>query len=113
NEMFQKEFGKKNAIKFKNSITFIAFPILIFTIFGYLFSINSYGNNQIKNYGEIENINIQDIRYDIKKNPFIFFKYNQGKDSTNLSNDKNFQIGNKVQIIYSKKNPKIIKFYDY
>ncbi|GEM_PF-3826577 len=110
NEMYQKEIGIENATKFKNSLTFIAFPILIITIIVFITSMNSYEVYELSKNGKIEKIKVKEIRNDIKQNPYIYFEYNNNKNKTNLRNEKKLKIGDEVSVIYSIKNPKIINY---
>ena len=110
NEMYQKEIGIENATKFKNSLTFIAFPILIITIIVFITSMNSYEVYELSKNGKVEKIKVKEIRNDIKQNPYIYFEYNKNKNKTNLLNEKKLKIGDEVSVIYSIKNPKIINY---
>lgn len=110
NEMYQKEIGIKNATKFKNSLTFIAFPILIITIIIFITSMNSYEVYELSIYGKVEKIKVKEIKNDIKQNPYIYFEYNNYENETNLWNEKKLKVGDEVFVVYSIKNPKIINY---
>ena len=109
-EMYQKEMGVENATKFKNSLTFIAFPILILTVITFITSMNSYEVYELSNYGKVEKIKVKEIRNDIKQNQYIYFEYNNKKNETNLWNEKKLKVGEEVIVVYSIKNPKIINY---
>jgi hypothetical protein len=110
NEMYQKQIGIENATKFKNSLTYIAFPILIITIIVFITSMNSYEVYELSKNGKVEKIKVKEIRNDIKQNPYIYFEYNNSKNETNLRNEKKLKVGDEVSVIYSIKNPKIINY---
>lgn len=88
NEMYQKEIGVKNATKFKNSLTFVAFAILILSIIAFITSMNSYEVYELSIYGKVEKVKVKKIRNDVKQNSYIFFEYNNSKNETNLWNEK-------------------------
>ncbi|WP_131725558.1 MULTISPECIES: hypothetical protein [unclassified Chryseobacterium] len=110
NGMYQNEIGIKQATKFKNSMTLIAFPIFILTIIVFITSMNRYEIYELKKNGEMEKIKVKEIRNDIKHNQYIYFDYNIDKNSTNLRNGKNLKVGDEVYIVYSRNNPKIINY---
>ena len=112
NEMYQKQIGNEKATKFKNSLTFIAFPILIITIFVFISSMNSYEIYELSKNGQVEKIKVKEIRNDIKQNPYINFEYNNNKNETNLWNEKELKVGDEVIVVYSTKNPKIINYHN-
>jgi hypothetical protein len=109
NEYFSSEIGIDKARKLKSIISLIAFPILFFTIISFVFSMNLYENNELKNYGIVENVKIKEIYYDIKQNPYILFEYQNKKHSTNLP-AHTLKVNDITQIIYSARNPMIIKY---
>ncbi len=110
NEMYQKEIGVKNATKFKNSLTFVAFAILILSIIAFITSMNSYEVYELSIYGKVEKVKVKKIRNDVKKKSYIFFEYNNSKNETNLWNEKKLKAGDEVIVVYSIKNPKIINY---
>lgn len=110
NEMYQEQIGIENATKFKNSLTFVAFPILIITIIVFITCMNSYEVYELSKNGIVEKIEVKEIRNDIKQNKYIYFEYNNNKNKTNLRNEKKLKVGDEVSVIYSIKNPKIINY---
>ncbi|KQS88806.1 hypothetical protein [Chryseobacterium sp. Leaf394] len=110
NEMYQNEIGTKQATKFKNSMTLIAFTILVLTIIVLIKSMNRYEIYELTKYGKVEKIIVKEIRKDMKDNQYIYFYYNSSKNSTNLRNEKNLKLGDEVQVIYSSNNPEIINY---
>jgi hypothetical protein len=111
NEYFKSEIGVDKAKKFKQAINLISFGIIIFTILAFRFSINAYENHQLKNFGKIETVRVTDIHYDIKKLPYAFVAYANKSHNVNLRHDK-LTDKDFATIIYSTKNPEIVKFYD-
>jgi len=109
NEYFRTEIGINKALKLKKTISLIAFPILILTIVSFIFLINIYENYQLKKYGVIETVFVKEIHHDIKQNEYAFIEYHNKKYSTNLYADS-LKINQKTKIIYSKKNPNIVKY---
>lgn len=110
NEMYQKEIGYKEAVKFKKYLSLVAFPILILTVVGFIVLMNIYQDGQLKKYGKSELVIVSEIRKDIKQNPYVNFKYNNGKNETNMRNENNLKIGDKFQIIFSTENPEIVTY---
>ncbi|HRP89081.1 MAG TPA: hypothetical protein PKX92_03485 [Edaphocola sp.] len=92
-----------------NSIFYIGFPIFIITILLFIFSVNEIENYQIDNYGIKEKIKTEKIAYDIKENKFFVINYNNMKNQTYLPLE-NYNVGDTIEIIFSAKNPKIIKY---
>ena len=112
NEMYQNQIGIKNATKFKKFLTLIAFPILILTITIFITSMNQFEVYELTKNGKIERIKVKEIKKDLKQNEYINFYYNNYKNETYLSNKKNLKVGDKINIIYSINNPKIINYQD-
>ncbi len=109
NKFFSSEIGINKATKLKNTMSFIAFPTLFLTIAVFMFSMNIYENNQLKKYGIIETVIVKELHYDIKQNPYAYFEYQNRKHSINLSANS-LKVNDTVKIIYSKRNPSIIKY---
>ena len=109
NQYFSSEIGIDKATKLKNTMSLIAFPSLFLTITIFIYSMKTYENNQLEVNGIIEIVNIKELHYDLKQNPYAYFEYRNKKYSVNLSADS-LKVNDRVKIIYSKKNPKIIKF---
>lgn len=111
NEYYSSEIGIEKAKKIKTTITLIAFPTLFLTIATFMYSMNIYENHQLKKYGIIEVVSVKEIHYDIKKNRYAYFEFENNKQSVNLSANS-LKINDKTKIIYSKENPKIVKYLD-
>ncbi|MEA9413454.1 hypothetical protein [Flavobacterium sp. PL02] len=110
-EYLSSEIGIDKAKKLKSTISLIAFPLLLLTIISFIFSMKLYENNQLKNYGVIESVNVKEIHYDIKQNPYIYFEYQNKNHNTNLP-AHTLKVNDITKIIYSSRNPKIIKYFD-
>jgi len=111
NNYYLSQIGENKAKKFKFTIAFIAFSTLFLTILSFIFLMNRYENNALKKYGIVQVVSIKKVNYDIKKNKYVYFEYGTQKDTINLRSDS-FKINDTTKIIYSEKNPKIIKFFD-
>jgi hypothetical protein len=111
NEYYSSEIGIEKAKKLKNTITLIAFPTLFLTITAFIFSMNIYENHQLKKHGIIEVVNVKEIHYDIKQNPYAYFEFDNKKHTINLSANS-LKINDRIKIIYSKVNPNIVKYLD-
>ncbi len=109
NQFYSSEIGMNKATKLKNTMSFIAFPTLFLTIAAFIFSMDIYENNQLKKYGIIETVSVKELHYDIKQNPYAYFEYQNRKHSINLSANS-LKVNDTVKIIYSKRNPSIIKY---
>lgn len=88
---------------------FLGFPIMIGTIIFFILSIDKYERHQLENYGVIEKIQTEQISYDIKQNKYFLVTYNQKNNHTYLSLD-NYKVSDTIEIIYSIKNPNIVKY---
>jgi hypothetical protein len=108
NYFYKTHIGDERALKFKNLMSLISFSILFFTITSFIFGNSFYKNYQLKNYGKVEVVTVIEIHKDAQENPYIFFKYNNGKSSTNIYNE-GYNIGDKINIIYSVRNPKVVE----
>jgi len=111
NEYYSSEIGIEKAKKLKTTITLIAFPTLFLTIATFINSMNIYENHQLKKYGIIEVVSVKEIHYDIKKNPYAYFEFDNKKHTTNLSANS-LKINYRTKIIYSKVNTNIVKYLD-
>ena len=111
NQYFSSEIGINKATKLKNTMSLIAFPSLFLTITVFMYSMKIYENNQLKKNGIIEIVNIKELHFDPKQNPYAYFEYQNRKHCINLPANS-LKVNDKVKIIYSKRNPKIIKFLD-
>ena len=100
------EQTKKTLFK---SHAFLGFSIMIGTILIFILSTDYYEKHQLKKYGVIENIKTEHISYDIKQNKYFAITYNHNNNHTYLSLD-NYNIGDTIEIIYSSKNPNIVKY---
>ena len=86
----------------------ISFSVLLITITAFISGNSLYKNYQLKNFGKVEEVTVIEIHKDAQENPYIFFKYNNGKSSTNIYNE-GYNIGDKINIIYSVRNPKVVE----
>ncbi len=110
NNSFINELGIDKVRSIRNIMSFTAPIILTLTITGFFFFVKIYKKNQLKSYGIIEKVKVKGIRLDVKKNPYIFFRYNNGNDSTYLP-QRPLITGDEVLIIYSGNNPDIVEYY--
>lgn len=111
NNYYISEIGLEKARKIKSAINISAFIILFLTIASFNYLIGFYEKYELKKYGVIENIVIAKTNTNIKKNNFVLIEYANKKNSINLRSDS-LRINDKIQIIYSSKNPKIVKYYN-
>jgi len=111
NNYFLSEIGLQKAKKLKRTITLTGFSILFLTILSFRILMKIYENNELKKHSVLENVVVKKINYDIKKNSYVFIEYKQKQHNTNLRLDY-LKLNDTILIIYSKKNPKIIKTYN-
>lgn len=109
-ENLEQKIGVKNAKKFNKTMPFIAFPILIVSIVIFIVSMNKYKTYELTNNASTEEVKVIAINRDIHRFEYIYFKYNNKQNTVHLPNDKQLEIGDKTNIIYSKNNPKIIDY---
>jgi hypothetical protein len=111
------EFISRNIIdiatqkKLSHALPFTAFPIMIVLVLTFILTMHKIEIFQLNKYGIIEHVEIKSSKYTIKNIPYNHIEYGNGKFSTNLSQEK-YKVGDKVQIIYSRKNPQIVKYLD-
>ena len=88
---------------------------MLFTIsaYSYVNLVDNHEYTQLKNYGQTQKVLITKIDYIGKGSPFAFFDfyYNDKKYSDRLS-QKNLSSGDSSVIIFSTKNPEIIKWLE-
>ncbi|KIO51196.1 hypothetical protein IW18_19500 [Flavobacterium hibernum] len=81
------------------------------SIASFKYLLGFYEKYELKKYGVVESIVITKINTNIKKDNFVFIEYANKKNSINLRSDS-LRINDQIQIIYSSKNPKIVKYYN-
>ena len=108
NNFLKAYIGEESALKFKKFFSLISFSVLLITITAFISGNSLYKNYQLKNFGKVEEVTVIEIHKDAQENPYIFFKYNNGKSSTNIYNE-GYNIGDKINIIYSVRNPKVVE----
>lgn len=97
------------------SISYISLLLILFsgTAYGLITSLNKYEKDQLKNFGRLQKVRINDIHYKGKGTPYAFFDfYLDGKKYTNDLNPKNYSIGDSATIIFSTNNTDIVKWAD-
>ena len=109
NEYLSSKIGVTKEKKFMTVMGIISFLILISTIGSFIILINKYEKKQLNEYGIIETVKVKEINYNAKKNEFALFVYQNKKCRVNFFNDS-LKINDTVKIIYSKKNPNIVKY---
>lgn len=110
-EYFQETLGIKKAKKIKQSLYLITFPTFIISILIFNTTMNFYKQHELDENGKIESIVVKIINKNVRGYPYIFFEYNNGKNSYHLPNSKNLSINDCTTIIYSKTNPEIVEYY--
>lgn len=112
-DSYYSEIGLEKAKKVKITFTVIAFPILFITIFSFVFLMRFYENYELDKNGVIENVLIKRVTEDVKHNKYALIEYKSNKHTIHLSADS-LKENDSVKIIYSKRNPMIVKYYkDY
>ncbi len=109
NNFLSSIIGVDNEKKFKKAYGVISSLLLVLTVTSYIILINKYEQQQLTEYGIIENVKVKEINYDIKHNPYAFFEYKKKKYEINfLANS--LKVNDSVKIIYSNKNPCIVEY---
>jgi hypothetical protein len=109
----KKEIGSTK-VKFIN-LSYISLFLILFsgTAFGLATSLNKYKKDQLKNFGRLQKVRVNDIHYKGKGTPYAFFDfYLNGKKYTNNLSPKNYSIGDSATIIFSTKNTDIVTWAD-
>lgn len=109
-ENLEQKIGVKNAKKFNKTLPFIAFPIMIFSTVIFIMSMNKYKTYELTNNASKEEVKVIAIKMTKKRNEYIYFEYNNKQNTVHLPNDQQLEIGDKINVIYSKNNPKIIDY---
>lgn len=74
-------------------------------------SLNKYEKDQLKTFGRLQKVRINDIHYKGKGTPYAFFDfYLDGKKYSNDLSPKNYSIGDSATIIFSTNNTDIVKW---
>ena len=70
--------------------------------------LNKYEKDQLKTFGQLQKVRINDIHYKGKGTPYAFFDfYLDGKKYSNDLSPKNYSIGDSATIIFSTNNTDI------
>lgn len=97
------------------NVSYISLFIILFagTAYGLVTSLNQYEKDQLKTFGRLQKIRINDIHYKGKGTPYAFFDfYLNGKKYSNDLSPKNFSVGDSATIIFSTNNTDIVKWAD-
>ncbi|MES2593439.1 MAG: hypothetical protein V4608_16270 [Bacteroidota bacterium] len=87
--------------------------LLVGTAYTLVTSLNSYEKDQLKTYGQLQKVRINDIHYKGKGSAYAFFDfYLNGKKYSNNLSPKNYRIGDSVTIIFSTNNTDIVEWVD-
>lgn len=108
-EILSKNLDEEIRKKLKRILPIIAFPIMSLTITSFILIMNGIKESQLNNYGKVEIVVVDQIQNDIKGIPYAIFKYNN--DDFVLLPKNDLSINDKIEIIYSNKNPKIVEYY--
>lgn len=98
---------KYQNVKRKNGFLFAGIAT-IYLVINYTF-MNSYEKYQLKNYGEVKEVKIENKSKNIKGLDFTTIEYENIEKELFLNS---YKIGEKQKIIYSKKNPKIAEWLE-
>ncbi|MBK1895390.1 hypothetical protein [Chryseobacterium paridis] len=110
-EILKSSIGSKK-VKMIN-ICYISLFLILFatTVFGLVLSLNKYEKYQLKTYGRIQKVKINNIEYKGKGSPYVFFDfYLDGKKYSTDLNQKNYSIGDSAIIIFSTDNTDIVEW---
>lgn len=97
------------------NLIYCSLTIIIFsgTLYFLVTSLNKYEKDQLKNFGQLQKVRINDIHYKGKGTKYAFFDfYLNGKKLTNELNPKNYSVGDSATIIFSTQNTDIVKWAD-
>jgi len=114
-DIYQVEIFSRNIIdsetrkKVVSILPFVAFPMMIALIVFFVIAMSEVENYQLNKYGTIELVEIKRTENTIRQIPYNHIEYNNEKNSINLP-QTHYKVHDKVKIIYSYKNPKIVKY---
>lgn len=97
------------------SVSYVSLFLILFagTAYGLLTSLRKYEKDQLKTFGRLQKVRINDIHYKGKGTPYAFFNfYLDGKKYTYDLSSKNYNIGDSATIIFSANNTDIVKWAD-
>lgn len=88
------------------SLTIIIFASTAYEVFNY---VNEYKINQLKNFGQLQKVRINDIHRTTKGGPYVSFEfYFNGKKFEDRLSRNNYNVGDSAKIIFSTNNPDIV-----
>jgi len=97
------------------SVSYISLFLILFTgtAYGLVTSLSNYEKVQLKTFGRLQKVRINDIQYKGKGTPYAFFDYYlDGKKYIGDLSPKNYNIGDSATIIFSTNNTDIVKWAD-
>ena len=95
------------------SASYISLFLILFagTAYKLVTSLNKYEKDQLKTFGRLQKVRINDIHLKGKGTPYALFDfYLDGKKYSNDLNPKNYSIGDSATIIFSTNNTDIVKW---
>ncbi|MBC6368716.1 hypothetical protein [Algoriphagus sp. AK58] len=95
------------------SASYISLFLILFagTAYKLVTSLNKYEKDQLKTFGRLQKVRINDIHFKGKGTPYALFDfYLDGKKYSNDLNPKNYSIGDSATIIFSTNNTDIVKW---
>lgn len=95
------------------NVSYISLFLIFFagTAYSLVTSLTKYEKDQLKTFGQLQKVRINNIDYKGKGTSYAFFDfYLDGKKHSNNLDPKNYNIGDSVTIIFSTNNTDIVKW---
>lgn len=106
-----KKVGTAIAKKVFTVFMSLFFFLFVLAVSFFFVVIGNYEHHHLKHYGQYQKVRITDIRMKGKGSTYAFFDfYFDGKKYSNNLEQKDFIIGDSVEIVFSAKDPEIIEW---
>ena len=110
-QSFKKQVGSAVARKVSLIFMLLFFCLGGTTVYCFILFINNYEETQLKEHGVVQTVRIKDIERKGKGSEYAAFDYYlENKVYSNDLTQKDFAIGDSVEIIFSTKDPDIIQW---
>lgn len=108
---FAKKVGYKKARRVATLVTCLFFGLVGPSVYFFYKATQQWETYQLTRYGQYQKVEIKDVRKKGKGRPYAFFDYYlNGKRYSNDLSQKDFNIGDSVEIIFSTEDPEILEW---
>lgn len=108
---FAKKVGYQKARRVTTLVTCLFFGLAALSFYLFYKATQQWETYQLTRYGQYQKVEIKDVRKKGKGRPYAFFDYYlNGKRYSNDLSQKDFNIGDSVEIIFSTEDPEILEW---